>query len=144
MDIDKQLVKDAAIDDKGHLWIVFDQYVRELCIRTGHFRDISVSSCGMGMYNFHCVAAVENGVCVGGAGGACLFTTNERLNGAVEVPVCVSSYTVTTDDGTSTKGFLYSEGKQPSLELAANSSNVTLSFTTFNHMNATEVNFAVK
>lgn len=144
VDIDKQLVKDAAIDDKGHLWIVFDQYVRELCIRTGHFRDISVSSCGMGMYNFHCVAAVENGVCVGGAGGACLFTTNERLNGAVEVPVCVSSYTVTTDDGTSTKGFLYSEEKQPSLELAANSSNVTLSFTTFNHMNATEVNFAVK
>lgn len=142
--LDELLIKDAAIDGSGHLWVVFDQYVREQNIHTGHYRDIAVSSCSMGMYNFNCIVPVKGGVCVGGAGGACLINTNKRLDGVENnVPICVSSYILTSNDGTAVKRFLYPEGTQPVLELSPHDTNVTLCFTTFNHLNAPAIDFTV-
>lgn len=144
-DIDTLLVKDATTDDRGHLWVVFDQYVREINTESGRYRDVSVTGCDMDMNNFCCIAPVERGVCVGGAGGVCFFASDELLDdGDMVVPASVSSYEVTSRDGRVEKGFLYSDGSLSALSLTPDCSCLTLYLTTFNQVNAPMIRFAVK
>lgn len=144
-DIDTMLVKDATIDALGHLWLVFDQYVTEITPQTGRQRDVSVMGCDMGMNNFCCIAPVSGGVCIGGAGGVCRLTSNPLLDvGDFDVPVGISSYEVMTDDGGLEKGFVFADGQQPALTVGSDCTCLTLYLTSFNHVNAPKIRFAVR
>ena len=144
-DIDTLLVKDATIDTRGHLWVVFDQYVREINTKTGRGRDVSVMGCGMGMNNFCCIAPVREGVCIGGAGGVCYFASNTLLDtDDYDVSACVSSYDVMTDDGQISKEFVYAGEQRPTLSIGHDCTCLTLYLTSFNHANAQKISFAIK
>lgn len=143
--LDTLLVKDAAIDRQNHLWVVFDQHVRELSTTTGQYRDITVANYAPGMNNFSCVAAVDGGVCIGGAGGAYFFASNGQLDKAThQVTASVSSYVAATDDGQSVRGFLYADGHTPALTLSPHNTSLTLFLTSYNHLNAPQIRFAIK
>lgn len=144
-DIDTLLVKDATIDVQGHLWVVFDQYVREINTKTGRGRDISVMGCGIGMNNFCCIAPIRNGVCIGGAGGVGYLASNAQLDAEdYDVSVCVSSYDMMTDDGKVRKGFVYADGQLPTLSIGHDCTCLTLYLTSFNYVNAPKIRFAIK
>lgn len=152
-DIDTLLVKDATIDAKGHLWVVFDQYVREINTQTGRQRDVNVSLGPHGrlpeqewpMNNFCCIAPVLDGVCIGGAGGVCYLTSNAQLDTEdYDVAACVSSYDMMTNDGKTSKGFVYADGQHSTLSIGHDCTYLTLYLTSFNHVNASKIRFAVK
>lgn len=144
-DIDTLLVKDATIDTKGHLWVVFDQYVKEINPQNGRQRDVNVISCDMGMNNFCCIASVRDGVCIGGAGGICYLASNTLLNTEdYDVSACVSSYDMMTDDEKVSKGFVFTDNKPASLSIGHDCTCLTLYLTSFNHVHAPKIRFAVK
>lgn len=146
-DIDTLLVKDATVDGRGHLWVVFDQYVREINTKTGRQRDIQCSMVNeqWSMNNFCCITAISEGVCVGGAGGVCYLASNPRLdNEKYDVPTSISSYDVTTDNGQVEKGFVYAGRQLPTLRIGHDCTCLTLYLTSFNHVNAPKTRFAVK
>lgn len=144
-DIDTLLVKDAVLDQHGHLWVVFDQYVKEINPQTGRQRDISATGCDMGMNNFCCIAPVRDGVCIGGAGGVCFFASNILLDVEdYDVAACISSYDVTTNDGRVGKGFLYADRTPSTLSIGHDCTCLALYLTSFNQANAPKIRFAVK
>ena len=144
-DIDTLLVKDATVDALGHLWVVFDQYVREINTQNGRARDISAIGCDMGMNNFCCIAPVSGGVCIGGAGGVCYFESNTLLDAEdFDVSAYVSSFDIMNDDGNVRKGFVYADGLRPSLCIDHDCTCLTLYLSSFNHVYAPKIRFAIK
>ncbi len=144
-DIDTLLVKDATVDAQGHLWVVFDQYVREINTQTGRGRDVSAMGCDLGMNNFCCIAPVLGGVCIGGAGGVCYLASNTWLDADdYDVPATISSYDVLTDNETVRKGFVCAYGQPATLSIGHDCTCLTLYLTSFNHVNAPKIRFAVK
>ena len=144
-DVDTLLVKDAAIDARGHLWVVFDQTVREINTRKKRYRDINLPSQYTDMNNFCCIVPLGNGVCVGGAGGVCFMASNLLLDDdGYDVPVGISSYEMTSHSGNVKKLVPYADGDIPSLEVDHNCTCLTLYFTSFNHVYAPNIRFAVK
>lgn len=142
--LDTLQIKDASFDAKGHLWVVFDQFLREYNVKNRRFRDITVLGCGLSMNNFCCVCPVEGGVCVGGAGGVCFFPYNRSLDQySVDVPVCISSYAVSSDDVEEIVGYLYSGNGIPSIEIDHTSSVLTLFLTSFDYVHSPNVRFSV-
>lgn len=145
LSLDTLQIKEAAYDQQGHLWVVFDQFLREYNVKNGRFRDITVLGCGLKMNNFCCVCPVDGGVCVGGAGGVCFFPHNRILDqNSVDVPACVSSYVVSSDDGEETVGYLYSSNGTPNIEINHNSSVLTLFLTSFDYIHSPDIRFSIR
>ena len=145
LSLDTLQIKEAAYDGKGHLWVVFDQFLREYNVKNGRYRDITVLGCGLSMNNFCCVCPVEGGVCVGGAGGVCFIPYNQSLDQTtINVPVSVSSYAVSSEDDEQTVGYLYSGNGIPSIEIDYHSSVLTLFLTSFDYVHSPNVRFSVK
>lgn len=143
--LDTMLIKDATTDSKGHLWVIYDQFAREYNTENRRYREISVLGCEMGMNNFCCVCAADRGVCIGGAGGVCYFDSNELLDSdAIKIEAAVSSYQISYDKGKLRKEYVSAANEKPVIELEHNCQCLTLMLTSFNHINAQNVRFAIK
>lgn len=61
-----------------------------------------------------------------------------------DVPAAVSLYDVMTDDGKVEKRFVFADRRQPALIVGPDCTCLTLYLTSFNHVNAPRIRFAVR
>ena len=75
-------VKDLAVDSRGHLWILSDQYLKEFFPENGASRIIRNTDKEVDMDYFHTLTVDADSILLGGIGAFCVISPSERLETA--------------------------------------------------------------
>lgn len=129
-------IKDLHIDNMGHVWIMSNLYVKEYNPDNEAFRIIRNTDCNIQTDCFLAFGKADKKICIGGVGALCVTTPTYALNGNAEnTAIKVSAITIDNK-----------------MHLAINDSftiptkyeNITVHLTSFDHLNATNIQFAYK
>lgn len=73
-------VMGMQVDSIGHLWVMANKCVKEYSPQWKTSRTYYADDAGFGLDYFLCMSHVRERVCVGGAGGLCLFAPTRQLD----------------------------------------------------------------
>ncbi len=129
-------ITDVAFDTNNHLWLLTWQYVKEFNPVTKTSRYLYASDSNIDLDYLTLVQRVGDKMCIAGAGGYCLVPSSSVIDSKVAdvVPV-VTSY---VEDGE--KRLIPSSVRN--IEIEPNVTNVSVNFSTFNHLQADRIRFA--
>ena len=131
-------VIDMSIDSVGHLWVMVTKCVKEYSPQWKTFRMYEVDDVGIGLDYYLCLGRLNGRICVGGAGGLCLFSPTVQLDRHSRVrPPVFSSVTV---DG---EKHLFGLGEHE-WSIAPDEVSVAVNFSTLDHLNADRVSYAYR
>ncbi len=129
-------ISDVAFDSSNHLWLLTRQYIKEFNPTTKTSRYIYASDSDIDLDYICHLQKVGNKMCIAGAGGYRLVPSSSVIDSdIVDVVPVVTSYVV---DGK--KHLISSSLKE--ISIAPDAMNVSVNFSTFNHLHADRIRFA--
>lgn len=131
-------IKRIAIDQKGHIWLLSDQLLKEYNPKSGAYRIFRSSDKSIRMDCFHHVKSEGDHVCVDGAGGILYITPSASIDhvssGARPI---ITAFTV--------DGETHIVGKETKMiDIEHNAINIEIQFSTLNHLHADKVSYAYR
>lgn len=131
-------VMDMVVDSVGHLWVMTSRCVKEYSPQWETFRMYGADDVGIGLDYYLCLSRLKGRVCVGGAGGLCLFSSTMQLDRHSRVrPPLFSSVVV---DG---EKHLLGLGEHE-WSIAPDEVSVAVNFSTLDHLNADRISYAYR
>jgi len=129
-------ISDVAYDSKNHLWLLTRQYVKEFNPMTKTSRYIYASDENFDLDYLSCLQRVGDKMCIAGAGGYCLVNPSSDIDKRnTDIVPVVTSYVL---DGE--KHIVC--GSASEIDIDPDVMNVSINFSTFNHLQADRIRFA--
>ena len=126
-------------DEKGHIWLLSNRYVREYNPETGLLHTIWANDNQIQMLSFEDISHSKGGVIISGTSGVVRILSSDFLNEArSDVKILVSEYTY----GDKRRPTFY--GQEGITVSADSSSQIILSLTTCNHLKSNNILFQYK
>lgn len=131
-------IKSIAIDDKGHIWILSDQMLKEYNPQAGAYRIFRTSDRDIQMDCFHHVKSEGNRVCIDGAGGILYITPSVNIDqlSSTAKPIITS---ISIDGNRHIIGM-----DTRSIDIEHDAVNIEIQFSTLNYLNADKVSYAYR
>ena len=130
---------DLAVDAKGHIWLMSNQYVKEYNPVNHAFRLFHCSDQNIDMDYFHSIYGYGEDIYVGGTRGYCILHPSANLDPGGGVP---STTFVTTLRIDGQMEFLHNGCRNWDIE--AGRQNVDVYVSTFDHVHAQKITFAYR
>ena len=131
-------IKHITIDNKGHLWLLSDQMVKEYNPRSGAYRVFRSSDKAIQMDCFHNVKAEGDHVTIDGAGGILYIQPSANIDklssGASPIVTSVSIDGVRRIVGMNSK----------ELNIRHDAVNIEIQFSSLNYLHADKVSYAYR
>ena len=129
----------TVCDEEGHLWFLYNRYVREFNPETGLIHTIWANDNQIRMLSFDDISLSQGGVIISGTRGVVRILSSAFLNEErSDIKISVSEYTY----GDVRRPTLF--GQDRIIVSADSSSQIVLSLTTFNHLKSNNIQFQYK